>query len=437
MFKKLVSLGVTDKLKIEQAQIVRLTNIVAMIPLIAYMFYVGYGFYFKQYFSSLLSGSMILLTFLALYFNWQERYGLSKTILFFLNSFSLWVTYHVFNVDYSALTSYFPILFCLPFFFHLPTERRYLLIAGAFPVLSIILSFLLPRQVIYQVNLPPDVAALSNTFHILFSFGLTFLVLYAVFKNRNATQRKLVVARERAELALKQLKETQTQLIHSEKMASLGTLIAGVSHEINNPLNYINGGVDGLRKEIKTIPKESQSAIEQPIALIRQGLDRASGIVKSLNNFSRQSGDLNEQCDLIDILENCLSILSSQMVEKINVRRNYTDREIIIKGNSGKLHQVIINVLSNAIHAIEDVGEIEIDVQKSKDVQVSIRDNGCGISKEDLLKIQDPFFTTKEPGKGLGLGLYISHQIVAEHRGSIHFDSTQHIGTQVIITLPS
>ncbi|MEQ8238788.1 MAG: hypothetical protein RIA69_06230, partial [Cyclobacteriaceae bacterium] len=121
-----LNLGVKSELSIEEKQRVRLTNLVAFIPLIAYVFYVGYGFYYHQWFSVALAGSMIVLTVIALALNAKTNYGLAKVILFGLNSLSQSITYHVFNVDYAALTSFFPIIFCFAFFFDFSKEKKYL-----------------------------------------------------------------------------------------------------------------------------------------------------------------------------------------------------------------------------------------------------------------------------------------------------------------------
>lgn len=229
------------------------------------------------------------------------------------------------------------------------------------------------------------------------------------------------------------LKSTQNHLIQSEKMASLGVLATGVGHEINNPLNYIKSGLKAL---FKVIDENSKKDFTKYINIVNDGVDRASIIVKSLSQFSKAGVEFNEYCKVDDIIENCLLILANEL-KKIQVDKCYIETPTIVHGNEGKLHQVFMNILSNAVQAINGNGKITIStVVDNGKVVVSIKDNGHGIPKENLSKIGDPFFTTKPPGSGTGLGLYIVYSIVEEHEGDIQVTSEQNNGTEFIITLP-
>lgn len=239
------------------------------------------------------------------------------------------------------------------------------------------------------------------------------------------------------ETALINLKETQAQLIQSEKMASLGILTAGVSHEINNPLNYIMGGYIGLSNELDedgNIKSENTATFLEGIKL---GIDRATNIVKGLNQLSAGNENYNEICDIHSIVDNCLTILHNKYKKRIEVVKNYSMENAIIKGNTGKLHQVFLNVILNAIDSIKERGIISI-ITKSKEslLEISIEDTGCGIPEGHLNKIVDPFFTTKDPGKGTGLGLSITNTIMHDHGGEITFHSEENKGTKVTIQLP-
>jgi PAS domain S-box-containing protein len=243
---------------------------------------------------------------------------------------------------------------------------------------------------------------------------------------------------EKLELTLKHLKETQAQLLQSEKMASLGILTAGVSHEINNPLNYIMGAYEGLSFHYKNKTlSENYDEIRVLLDAVKIGVDRSSSIVKSLNQFSRNNKSLSEECDLHDIIDNCLNILYNQYKGHITIEKSFCNSELLMKGNVGELHQVFTNVLNNAIQAIELKGTISIKTELEKSgVIVKISDTGTGISAENLKKITDPFFTTKPPGKGTGLGLSITYNIIKEHKGKIEFESEVGKGTIVKIVLP-
>ncbi len=238
----------------------------------------------------------------------------------------------------------------------------------------------------------------------------------------------------------RQLEETQSQLIQSEKMASLGTLTAGVAHEINNPTNYLQAGLYSLNELVKNHEEvrngNLKTVIQEVSKNMQLGVDRITNIVSSLSHFSRKNQNgLRVPCNLHDILDNCLRILSHETKDRIEVDLDYDPEIPAVFGDEGNLHQLFINILSNAIHAVpEEGGKILLQTSKGKndsEVIVRITDNGIGIKKQHMKQLFDPFFTTKPPGVGTGLGLYISHKIVDDHEGSINFDSTKGKGTTV------
>lgn len=242
---------------------------------------------------------------------------------------------------------------------------------------------------------------------------------------------------EELEASLQYLKDTQTQLVQSEKMASLGILTAGVAHELNNPLNFIQGSYIGMEKYFK----EKDISDETLMALfnsLQTGVERAAEIVKGLNQFSRSKDTQEERCNIPAIIENCLLILRNNYKDRIEIKRSCEQTGMTILGNVGKLHQVFVNVLTNAIQAIEDEGEITVSAYRKKDeLIVEISDTGHGISPGHLSKITDPFFTTKDPGKGTGLGLAITYTIIKDHKGSLDVNSEENKGTTVVMKFPA
>lgn len=239
---------------------------------------------------------------------------------------------------------------------------------------------------------------------------------------------------------LQHLKETQAQLLQSEKMASLGTLTAGVAHEINNPLNFIMGAYLRLADYFRTKPDPNFKESELLLHSIKEGVDRISTIVKSLNHFSHNNSKMDEGCNVNHILDNCLIILNNEIFDRIKVEQNYTDERILVKGNVANLHHALLNILTNSIQAIDGEGKISIkSISNSKlnKVIIEIEDTGKGIEPENIEKIMEPFFTTKDPGKGAGLGLSISYRIIEEHQGKIAISSNVGKGTLVRIELPS
>ena len=252
-----------------------------------------------------------------------------------------------------------------------------------------------------------------------------------------ATNEELFHQREELENILRTLHETQNKLIESEKMASVGLLAAGISHEINNPLNFIQGGLYGIEDYYSTHLTDHKEQLEPLFQIINEGIKRASDIVSSLNHFSRRTESHNEDCNIHNIINNCLNILKNQLKSRVTIKKIFTDTAILVKGNEGKLHQAILNILSNASQSISKSGTISIKTEVvMDDVILTFTDTGCGISPEILPRIFDPFFTTKDPGKGTGLGLSITYNIIKDHLGDISVKSKAGKGTTVTITLP-
>lgn len=260
-----------------------------------------------------------------------------------------------------------------------------------------------------------------------------------VEKTKDLAQKNDLLAEKNLELehVLKDLKGAQLQLVQSEKMASLGLLTAGVAHEINNPLNYISGSYSLLERILDQEHLKTDE-IQELLGNLKIGVDRASDIVKSLNQFSHSQNHLDEDCSIHTILENCLLILNHQLKHRIEVIKDFAPVPLGCCGSVGKLHQAFINILNNSIQAIEQHGTITISTFKKGDsILIKFSDSGCGIKKEDMKKIFDPFFTTKEPGKGTGLGMSITYNIITDHKGTIEVSSEEDKGTTTIITLPA
>lgn len=249
-----------------------------------------------------------------------------------------------------------------------------------------------------------------------------------------------VLVKERTaklEQTLAELSERQNQLIESEKLASLGLLSAGIAHEINNPLNFINGGYLGIKEVLENaglVTEKTQMYMEA----IKVGVERTTKIVKGLNQYTRKSDSFLEKINVEDMLENCLVILSHIMRDRISVKREYARETLLVRGNSGKMHQVFLNILTNAIQSMEEEGgELTLSTTLEGDsIFIQVKDTGIGIPEKNLALIQDPFFTTKEPGKGVGLGLPIAYKILKEHSGKIDVKSKWGNGTTFIIQLP-
>ncbi len=246
-----------------------------------------------------------------------------------------------------------------------------------------------------------------------------------------------------------QILAAQAQLVQSEKMASLGQLVAGVAHEINNPIGFISSGLSSLRRDIDQlgdlVPEEQRSdrytKLRQRVAtfidVIGEGASRTSEIVKSLRTFSRQGEAEVKTVDLNQSLDSTLNLLQNLTRGRVEVVKHYRDLPPV-HCYASQINQVFMNLLVNGIQAIEGQGTLTVSTAVIDDdhVEVSIRDTGCGMSEEIQKKIFDPFFTTKPVGEGTGLGLSISHGILEAHRARLELVSQPGQGTEFKITLP-
>lgn len=236
---------------------------------------------------------------------------------------------------------------------------------------------------------------------------------------------------------LKELEETQLQLINSEKLASLGQLVAGVAHEINTPLGSINSNNEMLKRIIeKNIVAENTEIIKDLNEIDSEAIKRITNIVKSLKKFVRldeaeqQPADINKELDLT------LQLINHEVKNKVTIIKNYSEVPMV-NCYVNMMNQVFMNILVNACHSIKEKGEIVITTGVEDNMlKVSIKDNGCGIPDEIKNKIFNVGFTTKGIGAGTGLGLAISQKIIDKHKGTITFTSQEGVGTEFIVKIP-
>lgn len=312
---------------------------------------------------------------------------------------------------------------------------------------------------------------------IYYASALLILLMYfgIRLKTANQTLEHRVDERTR-ELtdALKHLKESESQLIQSEKMSSLGQMVAGVAHEINTPLAYVKNSLgqvseqlpgignaldhcdkllvlleagtdpEGLSREFQQATEhlgmlKQQHVIEELGALVKDGLfgtGQVSEIVGNLKNFSRLDRSKVAHSNLNESLNNTL-LLAKHMLKSVVVNKNFGDIPEITCASS-QINQVFLNLITNAIQAMpEERGTITLTTRNEEGgVAVDVEDDGAGIPPGVMAKIFDPFFTTKEIGKGTGLGLSISYKIIQEHGGKISVESKPGQGTKFTVWLP-
>ena len=229
------------------------------------------------------------------------------------------------------------------------------------------------------------------------------------------------------------LQRTQTELLHKEKLASMGQLAAGVAHEINNPLGTIHLYAGELRKELP-----ADDPRRDDLAVILRETDRCKTIVGDLLNFARQQEVLAQSTDVHDLLEQAIAAVRPHpQFEQIMIQRDYAMGLPTIEADPAQLLQVFVNLLNNAAEAIEGAGTIRLTTRLAgSSVVVNVADTGCGMPEENLGRLFTPFFTTKGPGRGTGLGLSIVYGIIKMHRGQITVQSRVGEGTTFTVTLP-
>ncbi|SMF54568.1 Histidine kinase-, DNA gyrase B-, and HSP90-like ATPase [Alteromonadaceae bacterium Bs31] len=273
--------------------------------------------------------------------------------------------------------------------------------------------------------------------------------------------RELFEANNILTAAYNRLKSQKEQLLHQEKLASIGQLSAGVAHEINNPSAYIKSNLNSLKKyhkeftlffeELKKSNLNNDGLLE---ALLEhhdidfmmedfgeilsdsiEGMNKIAEIVRGLKDFSRpDTGEAKPFC-VNTAIKTTLKLVWNELKYKADIVEEYGEIPEAI-GHSGNFSQVILNLLVNAAHAIEQKGDIFIATERhEKGIAITIRDTGKGIEPRYLAKIFDPFFTTKEQGEGTGLGLSISHGIIIKQGGDLYVSSEQGKGTTFTIIL--
>lgn len=276
--------------------------------------------------------------------------------------------------------------------------------------------------------------------------------------------------------ALTDLKNTQAQLVDAEKMASLGQMTAGIAHEINNPINFVTSNINPLKRDIEDVfeilskyeeLKEGDDAIKvkldeieelkedleldyikdeigQLLKGINEGANRTSEIVKGLRVFSRLDEDALKPANINECIKSTLVILRSNVKDECIIESDFQEDMPEINCYPGKLNQVVMNIVNNAVHATQytDMSKADRKVNISTrmadgTLTIAIKDNGVGIDEKIRSKIFDPFFTTKDVGEGTGLGLSIALGIMTDHKGRIEVLSTVGEGSEFILTLPT
>ncbi|MDD3238291.1 MAG: ATP-binding protein [Candidatus Gastranaerophilales bacterium] len=366
-----------------------------------------------------------------------------------------------------------------PYFDLLINQLSWLMVAAI--LMGLLLAYFLSRKIISPLNSLIQATSefeqgdLSNRVdktpyveinELVLSYNLMADALQRLY---SSLEHKVQERTKQLEGAYSELQSTQAMMVHSEKMKSLGELVAGIMHEINNPINFIYGNLSHLTNYSKDLieiidaysDKESEMTPESAKAIddlkqqidyeflksdlpdlirsCKEGTERTRNIILDLKNFSRMEELALSDIDLTKEIDTTLNILYNKFKHKITVHKEYEDNLPKVEAYGGQLNQVFMNILDNAAYAIDDKdkGDVWIRLKAiDKDVIIEIEDNGKGMSPDTMHKMFDPFFTTKPVGKGTGLGMSISYKVIKNHKGNIDVSSEVGKGTKFIITLP-
>lgn len=250
------------------------------------------------------------------------------------------------------------------------------------------------------------------------------------------------------EKALKQLKETEAQLVHSEKLASMGKFAAGVAHELYTPLSSIDGAIYNINQTVDELATEDQKKsdsykdVKETTKRTSYWLDRCRKIIDSLLHFSRKDREGWNIININEGIENTLIMLEGEIRDKVKINKVYNEIPNI-EADLGQLNQVFMNILSNSIELFSDnkqknaIINIQTSTMNNDKIKIVFEDNAGGVKAGILDKIFDPFFTTKPVGKGTGLGLNICYNIINSHHGKILAENIEkNKGLRIIIHLP-
>ena len=275
----------------------------------------------------------------------------------------------------------------------------------------------------------PSVTVLYNNFYFIALMDI-IVVVGTYFQSRQRFREftlryELDKSRKALEVSLQQLKENEMQLVQSEKLASLGRMSAGIIHEINNPLNFATTGLFTLRKKGQFLAPEQLEDYTEILNDVEEGVKRVKTIVSDLRMFTHPETESRDQVEVADVVASALRFLSNEWKDKVQIDQQIAEHQTIW-ANKNKLIHLLTNLLQNSIDALktkpftDEKPTIRIAgrVENGTSI-VTVHDNGPGIAPADVDKIYDPFFTTKDVGAGMGLGLSICYRIVKESGGMI------------------
>ena len=324
-------------------------------------------------------------------------------------------------------------LFLFPMIYAAVTFRAW----GALSVSFVLLCIVLPRAFFYSPYVDPLTRSLLSTLLIIFVGFLIAILANRVEKEEKA-RAELSIAHQELTTYVQRLKENEEQLIQTEKLTSLGQMAASIAHEVNNPLAGVLVYTQLLTKKIAGDNISKEIALDY-LSKMDSEITRSTKLIRNLLDFARQSPPTLREIELNDVVNQALDITAhSAELQRVEVIRELAPSLPKLMADFDQLQQVCTNLILNAIQAMPDGGKLTIHTSADSDGQlrIAVQDTGCGISPENMRKLFTPFFTTKEKGKGVGLGLAVAHGIIQRHQGRIEVQTKEGEGTTFTIYLP-
>ncbi|MEM7514273.1 MAG: ATP-binding protein, partial [Bacteroidota bacterium] len=447
LYTRLVNLGIQEGMDPAERRAIGLINRISLMGICIFLSLSIIPYFFNYDLVSLFTGTINIASFsFCIWLNHKRYYLAAKH---FLMVFGIGIVSYV-NLlmppsSYGPM-NYIPIVLIPSMIFK---DKKWVFIYPAITLICFLATWYAINEVIQFSEIPESIILFSSTTNIIVNMFVVGFLLQLFYRGlQEEYEAVLIQKNELLEEQNLQIKQAQTQLVQSEKMASLGQLTAGIAHEINNPINFVSGNVSPMKRDIKEIdqwiakslegkrPEEIQEIFEEIYELIggiEEGAVRTKEIVQGLRNFSRLDEDDKKIANVHEGIDSTLTLLTHKTPSNTRIHKSYGEIPPI-SCYPGKLNQVFMNILSNALDATEEKGDIFIQTgwkdEGNQLIQITFQDTGCGMSPKAQTQVFEPFFTTKDVGKGTGLGMSIAYGIIQQHGGTIEVSSKEGEGSE-------